>query len=70
MTGEIDVYGVFVTPLLVWAVSAYLLSLPVRRLLAGLGLYRLVWHRPLFDLALFVILLGGVVALSSHWTFS
>ncbi len=70
MTGEIDIYGVFVAPLLVWAACAYLLSLPVRRLLAGLGLYRLVWHRPLFDLALFVILLGGVVALSSHWTLS
>ena len=58
------------TPLLVWVACAYLLSLLVRRLLAGLGLYRLVWHRPLFDLALFVVFLGGVVALSSHWTFS
>jgi hypothetical protein len=31
------------------------------------GAYRLVWHRPLFDLALFVIVLGSVAAMSAHW---
>jgi hypothetical protein len=29
------------------------------------GLYRYVWHRALFDLALYVCLLGGVVYLAS-----
>ncbi len=43
---------------------AFALSLPLRRLLAATGFYRLVWHRPLFDLALFVVLLGGVVTLA------
>ena len=33
---------------------------------ARLGLYRLVWHRPLFDLALFVILLGIVAAIGNR----
>ena len=42
---------------------AFALSLPLRRLLAATGFYRLVWHRPLFDLALYVVLLGGVVIL-------
>jgi hypothetical protein len=31
------------------------------------GLYHLVWHRALFDLALFVCLLGGAVYLSSEF---
>jgi hypothetical protein len=36
----------------------------VRRLIAATGFYRLVWHRPLFDLALYVLLLGGVIVLA------
>jgi hypothetical protein len=38
----------------------------LRRLLARAGFYRLVWHRPLFDFALYVILVGGVAVLLSR----
>lgn len=64
MTHEIDLYGVFVPDLLVWVVVAFLLNVVLRRLLALAGFYRLVWHRALFDVALFVLVLGGVVAVS------
>ncbi len=64
MTGEFDLYGVFVPSLAAWMVLAFLISLPLRRLLAWTGVYRLVWHRPLFDLALYVVLLGAVVAIA------
>ncbi|MEL6059907.1 MULTISPECIES: DUF1656 domain-containing protein [unclassified Methylobacterium] len=64
MMGEIDLYGVFVPGLAVWMVIAFALSLPVRRLFAAIGFYRFVWHRPLFDLAVYVALLGGVVTLA------
>ncbi len=64
MTHEIDVYGVFLPDLLVWFVVAFLISVPVRRVLGAVGFYRLVWHRALFDVALLVILLGGVVVAS------
>jgi hypothetical protein len=60
MIGEIDVFGVYVPPLLVWVGIAFLLNTPLRWLLARLGLYRIVWHRPLFDLSLLVILTGLV----------
>ena len=66
MTGEIDVYGVFVPSLLVWIGAALPLTAGLRRLLRWLGFYRLVWHRPLFDLALLVIVLGAVVAISAR----
>lgn len=62
MTGELDLYGVFVPSLGAWMLLAFLISLAVRRVLARVGFYRLVWHRPLFDLSLYVVLLGGVVA--------
>jgi hypothetical protein len=68
MNHELDIYGVFVPDLLVWVVVAFLLSIPVRRLLAAAGFYRLVWHRALFDVALYVILLGAVAALTQRLT--
>ncbi|MEE7459516.1 MULTISPECIES: DUF1656 domain-containing protein [Methylobacteriaceae] len=64
MTGEFDLYGVFVPSLAAWMLLALLISLPLRRLLAWSGFYRLVWHRPLFDLALYVVLLGAVVSVA------
>jgi hypothetical protein len=67
MTGEFDVYGVFVPSLLVWVGASLPLAAGLRRLLRWLGFYRFVWHRPLFDLALLIIVLGFVVAVSTHW---
>jgi hypothetical protein len=66
MIGEIDLYGVLVPPLLVWLGVALLLSALVRLLLVRTGFYRLVWHRPLFDLALLVILIGCVSAFANR----
>jgi len=53
-----------VPSLLLWLVIAYVLSALLRAQLRRLGFYRLVWHRALFDFAIFVCLLGGVVYLS------
>lgn len=68
MNHELDIYGLFITPLLAWAVIAWLISIPLRRLLEAIGFYRLVWHRALFDVALFFILLGGVWYAALQWT--
>ena len=67
MRYELDVAGVMMPTLLLWLLVAYGLSLLLRPLLARIGLYRLVWHRPLFDLAVYVCLLGGIVYLSSEF---
>ncbi|WP_191060411.1 DUF1656 domain-containing protein [Geminicoccus harenae] len=66
MPGEIDLYGVFLPALLVYAVLALVLKELASRLLVRIGAYRFVWHRPLFDLALFVLLLGGITALAAR----
>jgi hypothetical protein len=63
---EISIAGVFVPTLLLWAAIAFGLNAVLRRLLARLGFYRFVWHRGLFDLAQFIILLGGTVALAAR----
>jgi hypothetical protein len=64
MIAEFNVYGVFVPALAVFAGIAFLLMLVLRQMLEAANLYRFVWHRPLFDLALFVIVFGAVVALA------
>jgi Protein of unknown function (DUF1656) len=67
MIGELDLHGVLVPPLLLSLLLALAASAVLRRLLARAGFYRLVWHRPLFDLALFVILTGGIAAILARW---
>jgi len=63
MIAELDLHGVFVPALLAWSLLALPVAALLRRALAQLGVYRLVWHRTLFDFALFVIVLGGMTAL-------
>lgn len=62
MTQEFDILGVYVPSLLIWMLLALLLGSLVRRGLARAGLYRHIWHPPLFDAAIFLLLLGGIVA--------
>jgi hypothetical protein len=61
--GEFDIYGVYVPLLAVFGGVAFLFQLAVKRAFDALGIYRFVWHRPLFDLSIFVILLGAVTAI-------
>lgn len=63
MIGEFDIYGVYFPAFAVFAAIALLLQIVViNRVLDALGFYRLVWHRALFDLAIYVVLLGVVTA--------
>ena len=62
MIGELDIDGIFLSPVLVSAVIALAASIVVRRLLAAGGVYRVVWHPALFDTALFVVLWATVAA--------
>jgi hypothetical protein len=67
MIGEFDVYGVFVPALLVWGLVALALAAVLRAVLARIGFYRLIWHRPLVDLSLLVIILAVVAAILPRW---
>jgi len=68
MIGEFDIYGVLIPALLVWLVVAYGLYVAVRTVLSAAGVYRFIWHRPLFDLALYVVLLGAIVFIAAKVT--
>jgi Protein of unknown function (DUF1656) len=64
MTNELDIYGVFLPALFAWMLIAFVVSVPLRRILAWSGFYRFIWHRPLFDIALYVVLVGTIVLLT------
>lgn len=64
MIAEIDLYGIYLPALLVWAAIALPLTALLRRALLALGAYRWIWHPALFDFALYLLLLGGVAALA------
>ena len=64
MNGHLDLYGVYVPTLLLLLLVAYALKSLLRALLARLGFYRWVWHPPLFNLALYVLVLGLLFTLA------
>lgn len=64
MTNELDLYGVYVPGLLVVMLASLVVTSIVRRALAWCGVYAFVWHRGLFDIALYVVLLGAVSTLA------
>ena len=67
MRHEVDIFGVLVPSLLLWFVVAYGLLAVLRVIFERTGFYRAVWHRALFDLAVFVCLLGGIIYLSVEY---
>jgi hypothetical protein len=63
---EIAIGGILAPGVIVSAVLALVAMLVLRRLLSWIGFYGLVWRPALFNAALFVLLLGGIAAISSR----
>ncbi|HXU58686.1 MAG TPA: DUF1656 domain-containing protein [Verrucomicrobiae bacterium] len=57
----IDLFGFYLPAPLIWAAFAVLPCVLLCWGLRRLGFYRLVWHRALFDMALYVIILGSAI---------
>jgi len=56
MTADINLFGVFIDTGLATALVAAALTLLLRKVFAGAGVYRHIWHPALVDVALFVVL--------------
>lgn len=65
MIGEVSIGGVYLPALLLLALAALVLTGLLSRLLALISAYRLVAYRPLVDLALFMLILGLLAALTT-----
>jgi hypothetical protein len=65
---EINLFGVYVAPIALMMVAAWLVTIALRRIASRAGLLRHVWHPALFLFAVYIILLSSwvlVIAWSS-----
>ncbi len=58
---EINLLGVYVAPISVMMVAAWLVLIALRRVADHFGLLRHVWHPALFVFACYVITLSSIV---------
>ena len=63
---EIDLFGVYVAPLSLLLIAAWLVTIGLRRLANRFGLLRRVWHPALFVFAIYVIVLASMTLIASH----
>ncbi len=61
MWREVDVLGVFMAPLAAYMLAALALYLPLRVVLARIGLMGWTWHPALAETALYTCILGALV---------
>ncbi len=59
MKPELDIYGIYIPTIGALALLAYVVNTAMQRILARIRFYRLVWHRPLFDAAMYFCILGA-----------
>jgi protein AaeX len=60
---EINLFGVYVAPISMMLVAAWLVLITLRRVANHFGLSRLVWHPALFEFAIYLIVLSSIVLL-------
>ena len=65
---EIDLFGVYVAPISLMLVGAWLITLVLRRMANRAGVLQRVWHPALFVFAIYIIVLSSwtlIIARSS-----
>jgi hypothetical protein len=58
---EINLFGVYVAPISVMIVAAWVVTIGLRRFADHFGLLRYVWHPASFVLAVYVMVLSSIV---------
>jgi hypothetical protein len=61
---ELNIFGVYVAPIALMMLVAWIATMPLRRFGDRLGLSRMVWHPALFNTAVYVIVLSLIVLLT------
>ncbi len=63
---ELDLFGVYVAPISVMLVIAWVVTIALRRSAVRFGLLRHVWHPALFVSAVYMIVLSSLVLAVAH----
>jgi hypothetical protein len=58
---EINLFGVYVAPISLMMIAAWVITVGLRRLVARFGLLRHVWHPAAFVFAVYIIVLSSMV---------
>ncbi len=61
---EVNLFGVYVAPISLMMLAAWVILLLLRRVIDRFNLLRYVWHPALFTFAIYVILLSSIVLLA------
>jgi hypothetical protein len=64
---EVDLFGVYVTPMSLMMVAAWVAVVALRRAADRFGLLRYVWHPTLFVAATYTIVLSSIVLITAGW---
>jgi hypothetical protein len=62
---EINLFGVYVAPISLMLIAAWIVTIVLRRVGARFGLLRNVWHPALFVFAVYLIVLSSMVLLAA-----
>ena len=63
---EIDLLGVYVAPISLMMIGAWLVTIALRRLANRSGLLQYVWHPALFTFAVYIIVLSSWILIIAH----
>lgn len=63
---EIDLFGVYVAPMSLMMVAAWVVTIGLRWFAARFGLLRYVWHPSLFVFSVYMIVLSSMVLVLAH----
>jgi protein AaeX len=64
---EINLLGVYVAPMSLMLLAAWLITVGLRRIGVRFGLMRHVWHPALFTFAIYMIILSLIVLSIAEW---
>jgi hypothetical protein len=63
---ELNLFGVFIAPMSLMLVVAWVITIALRRVAVQFGLLRLVWHPALFMLSVYLIVLSSIVLIMAR----
>jgi hypothetical protein len=58
---DINLFGVYVAPISIMMIEAWIITIVLRRVAGGWGLLRHVWHPALFVFAVYIIVLSSFI---------
>ncbi len=64
---EINLFGVFVSPMALILVAGWLILMVLRRVADRTGLWRRVWHPALASLSVYVMILSAILVGAAAW---